>query len=203
MTEKENNTEKLILDAAKNVFLRKGLDGARMQEIADEAGINKALLHYYFRSKDKLFETIFQEAFKQFLPRVSDLIVSDKPIFEKIWGFVETYIDMLMANPHVPIFILSELNHNPDRLINIFQGFGIQPQFFAAQIQKEIDAGVIRPVNPRHLIVNMLAMCVFPFVGRPIIKGILFQNDDVQYQVFLQERKTEITLFIINALKVE
>jgi TetR/AcrR family transcriptional regulator len=203
MTEKEHNTEKLILEAAKNVFLRKGLDGARMQEIADEAGINKALLHYYFRSKDKLFETIFQEAFKQFLPRVSDLMISDKPFYEKIWGFVESYIDMLMANPHVPIFILSELNQNPDRLINIFQGFGIQPQFFAAQIQKEIDAGVIRPVNFRHLIVNMIGMCVFPFVGKPIVKGVLFQNDEEQYQNFLQERKTEVTLFIINALKPE
>ena len=86
MSEQELSTEKTILEAAKKVFLDKGFDGARMQEIADEAGINKALLHYYFRSKDKLFDAIFEEAFKQFLPNISDIMVSDISIEEKVFG---------------------------------------------------------------------------------------------------------------------
>jgi TetR/AcrR family transcriptional regulator len=201
MTEPETNTERQILNAAKTVFLRKGFDGARMQEIADEAGMNKALLHYYFRSKDKLFDAIFQEAFKQFLPRVSGIMVSDKPFFEKVWGFVESYIDMLLANPHLPIFILNELYRNPERLVNIFKESGIQPELFAQQIRKEVDAGNILPVDPRHFIVNMIGLCIFPFVGRPLLQGILFGNDADEYQKFLLQRKTDITLFIMNALK--
>jgi AcrR family transcriptional regulator len=201
MTDTDKNTEALILDAAKRVFLNKGFGGARMQEIADEAGINKALLHYYFRSKDKLFDAIFREAFMEFTPRIGELILSDKPFLEKIWGFVDVYIEMLLANPHVPIFVMSELHQNPQRLISIVQNSGIQPQVFFEQVRQEVDAGNIRPVNPHHLVVNLLALCIFPFAGRPVIEGFLFKNDQVVYDRFLQERKTEVTLFIMNALK--
>jgi hypothetical protein len=98
---------------------------------------------------------------------------------------------------------MNELYHNPERLINTIRGAGIQPELLLAQIQKEIDAGNIRALPPRHLIVNMLSLCVFPFAGKPIIKGVLFRNDEEQYRNFLMERKTEVTLFIMNALKVD
>jgi TetR/AcrR family transcriptional regulator len=201
MTEPEINTEQQILNAAKTIFLRKGFDGARMQEIADEAGMNKALLHYYFRSKDKLFDAIFRDAFQQFLPRVSEIMISEKPFFEKVWSFVESYIDMLMENPHLPIFILNELYRNPERLVNIIKGFGVQPEIFAEQIKKEVESGNINPVDPRHFIVNMIGLCVFPFAGKPLIQGILFGNNPEEYQKFLLQRKTEVTLFIMNSLK--
>jgi len=200
MTEPEKNTEQQILNAAKTVFLKKGFDGARMQEIADEAGMNKALLHYYFRSKDKLFDAIFQEAFQQFLPRVSEIMTSDKPFFEKIWAFVESYIDMLLENPHLPMFILNELYRHPERLVNIVRGFGIQPELFALQMKKEIEAGNIHPVDPRHFMVTMLGLCIFPFAARPMIQRVLFENNAEEYQKFLLQRKTEVTLFIMNAL---
>lgn len=203
MSDKEKNTERIILEAAKKVFLQKGHSGARMQEIADEAGINKALLHYYFRSKDKLFEAIFQDAFQNFIPQISGLINSELPVIEKIWAFVDSYIDLLLKNPHVPIFILSELHHNPDRLTQMFMNYGIQPSPFLSQLDAEINAGRIRPVNPRHLIVNMISMCVMPFAAGPILRGVLFGNDEDEYQKFLLERKTEVTLIIMNAIKVQ
>jgi AcrR family transcriptional regulator len=201
MTEQESNTQKLILEAAKKVFLSKGLDGARMQEIADEAGINKALLHYYFRSKDKLFDAIFEDVFQQFLPKVSLLIFSDKPFIEKIWAFVDTYLDVLLKNPLVPIFILHELSRNPERIVNLFMNQGVPHEFFQEMLRKEIESGQIKQVNPIHLIVNIISMCVFPIAAKPILKGVLFSNDDEAYDRFLQERKTEVTLFIINAIK--
>ncbi len=96
--------EQRILSAAKKVFINKGMTGARMQDIADAAGINKALLHYYFRSKEKLFETIFKEAVQGFLPRVNQIFESNKTIFEKIEMFCKEYIDQIRKTPYLPIF---------------------------------------------------------------------------------------------------
>src|SRR6478735_10691909 len=96
---KDLSTEEKILNAAKKVFLTKGMDGARMQDIADKAGINKALLHYYFRSKDKLFERIFIEEAQKFMPRVTHIMLSEMTLFEKIEKFVGEYIDTLIQNP--------------------------------------------------------------------------------------------------------
>src|SRR5436190_24232698 len=105
----ETNTEELIKNTAREVFMQKGLDGARMQDIADKAGINKALLHYYFRSKDKLFEMIFMEEARKFMPRVATIMLSELTLFEKIEKFVGQYIDTLSQNPLLPIFILNEI----------------------------------------------------------------------------------------------
>jgi TetR/AcrR family transcriptional regulator len=205
MSEQEKQTEALILAAAKKVFVNKGLDGARTQEIADEAGINKALVHYYFRTKEKLFDAVFQEAFNQFLPRISFMMVSDFPILKKIEIFIDTYMDLLIENPHLPAFIIHEVNRNPDfSLIEILRTKGgIQPEIFFAQVQKEVDAGNIMPINPPHLMINILGLCIFPFAGKPIIKGFIFHGDNEKYEKFIMERKQEVTQFVINALKVK
>src|SRR5271156_3051845 len=102
--------EQRILAAAKKVFLLKGMDGARMQDIADEAGINKALLHYYFRSKEKLFEVIFREAMDQLFPRIIGILNADKPLFDKIESFCGEYVGMLLNNPYLPMFVMNEVN---------------------------------------------------------------------------------------------
>lgn len=201
MEEQDRSTEKMILDAAKKVFLVKGFDGARMQEIADEAKINKALVHYYFRSKDKLFDAIFQEAFQQFFPRVAEILMTEKPLFEKIEFFIDSYITMLLNNPHLPSFVMHEINRNPDRFINIIKSSGVNPEYLGMAIQKEVEAGVIIPVSPVHLIINMIGMCLFPFMAKPIIQGFIFNGSLEDYQKFLSERKKEITSFVINSIK--
>jgi len=201
MTELDNTTEKKILDAAKVVFLEKGFDGARMQEIADEAKINKALLHYYFRCKDNLFDAIFQEAFQQFLPKVAEVMMTEKPLFEKIEFFINTYLTMLSNNPHLPGFIMHEINRNPGRIVNIIKSSGVRPEFLGIAIQKEVDAGIIEPIDPVHLIINMLGLCLFPVIGKPIITGFFFNGSTRAYQKFLSERKKEVTSFVINSIK--
>lgn len=130
---KKNNdikqgTETRILEAAKKVFIRKGLDGSRMQEIANEAGINKALLHYYFRSKQKLFEAVFSYAFIKFLPKVTEVLNADMPFLKKIEIFIDNYIDLLIENPFLPIFILNELYRQPEKLIYLIRSSGIHPE---------------------------------------------------------------------------
>ena len=203
MSEQELSTEKTILEAAKKVFLDKGFDGARMQEIADEAGINKALLHYYFRSKDKLFDAIFEEAFKQFLPNISEIMVSDRPIEEKVRAFVSNYIDMLLKNPYIPVFVVRELQRKPDTIVEILKKSKINPIQVAVILKQQTEDGQIIDISLPHLIVNMIGLCVFPFIGRPIIEGFLFNNNTEAYNAFLLERKTLVADFILNAIKLK
>jgi len=201
MTVQDKTTEKKILDAAKIIFLKKGFDGERMQEIADEAKINKALVHYYFRSKDKLFDAIFREAFQQFLPQIAEIIMTQKPLFEILEIFVDSYITMLSNNPHLPSFVMHEINRNPERIVNIIKSSGIKPEYLEKAIQKEIKAGIINPIKPIHLIINIIAMCLFPFMARPIIQGFMFNGSSEAYKKFLSERKKEVTSFIINSIR--
>lgn len=196
-----HNTEQLILDAAKKVFMEKGFDGARMQQIADEAGINKALLHYYYRSKEKLFDAIFMEAFMQFLPRIGNVMMSDMPFFDKIREFVSHYITVLQANPHLPSFVLHELKRSPDKIVNILRQSGINPAQNEFFLKKEIEKGNIIDIALPHLIVNMIGMCLFPFIGRPIIEGFIFEGNSKAYERFLESRKTEVAEFIINSIR--
>ena len=202
MSEREpHNTEQKIIEAAKKVFIDKGFDGARMQEIANEAKINKALVHYYFRSKDKLFDAIFKEAFQQFFPKVVEIRMTEKPLFEKIEFFIDTYITMLSNNPHLPSFVMHEINRNPGRIVDIIKSSGVRPEYLKLAIQKEVDTGAIIPINPAHLIINMIGLCLFPYMAKPIIQGFLFNGNSEAYQQFLSERKKEVTSFVINSIR--
>jgi len=201
MAKEDLNTEQKILLAAKKIFVEKGLEGARMQEIADEAGINKALLHYYFRSKDKLFDGVFKEAFASLLPSILSLLKQDIPLFEKIRLFTSQYIEIFKENHYIPGFVLHELNRNPKRIIDLISTVGIKPEIFMKQVEEEVEKGTIQPIDPRDLIVNMLAMCIFPFVAAPILKNIIFNKDEEAFALFIDERKKTVPQFIINSLK--
>lgn len=198
----DKNTEKLILQAAKDIFHRKGLAGARMQEIADEAGINKAMLHYYFRSKDKLFEAIFNEECSGFFAKLAELINVDLPLLEKIEYFVENYIDLLMKNSYIPAFIISEMHHNPEMIKNLFVDRVISvKQKFLGDITTAVSLGLIRPIDPRQLIVNIMALCIFPVAARPMLT-FMMEIDDREYLEFVETRKKEVAKFIINSIKI-
>lgn len=200
MSDKEHNTEALILSAARKVFLQKGFDGARMQEIADEAGINKALLHYYFRSKEKLFETVFKEAFGKMIPKIADAFNNHSSLKEMLETFVENYISILIENPFIPPFIISEINRNPKAIFSMMQNIGIQPNMIITGIQKILDREKITQFSAPHLLTNLIALCVFPFVSRPLLQEFLFQNQEDEFIKFLEERKKTIPLFILNSL---
>lgn len=208
MTEQERTTEEVIFDAAQKVFIEKGFNGARMEEIAREASINKALLHYYYRTKEKLFKAIFEKVFKSFMPQVITFWDSDMPFFTKIERFVDTYISFIMKNPFIPNFILNELNRNPDSIAEMLGSVtGIVENDiygkFSIILKKEVEAGTIRPIAPEQLIVNILGLCIFPFVARPIIQGVIFKGDKKTYQQFLETRKKEVSEFVINSIRIE
>lgn len=200
---KKDNTEVKILEAAKTVFIKKGMDGARMQEIADEAGINKALLHYYFRSKQKLFEAIFTNLFKQIFPNIIKLMTSEEPIEKKLKEFIESYIDILAQNPRLPAFILREINRDVDFIGQIFRSQGINLKIIFAMFESEMEKGNIVRMNSRDIMLNILSMCLFPFAAKPLMQLMLFENDSEAYTQFMEERKASVTKFVLNAILVK
>jgi TetR/AcrR family transcriptional regulator len=197
---KKDNTEEKILHAAQTVFTQKGMDGSRMQEIADEAGINKALLHYYFRSKQKLFEAIFSKVFSQIFPDIKSLVYSEKPIDEKLGVFIEKYIDLLLKNPFLPTFILKEVNRDPEFLASVIKKQGINPSDILQLLEKEMENGNIRKMDPRDLMINILSLSIFPFASRPLMQIMFFSNDKKAYKEFLVERKESVKSFVLNSI---
>jgi TetR/AcrR family transcriptional regulator len=199
----KDNTEDKILEAAQTVFIQKGMDGARMQEIANEAGINKALLHYYFRTKQKLFEAIFTTVFNQIFPNIKSLIFSEKPFEERLGTFVEKYIDLLLKNPFLPAFILKEINRDPDFLASIIKKQGINPEEILQMIEREMEAETIIRMDPRDLMVNILGLSIFPFAARPLMQMMFFNNSKKEYKDFLVKRKETVKIFILNSILVK
>lgn len=200
--QKDQNTEERIVQAAEKVFIEKGMAGARMQQIADEAGINKALLHYYYRSKEKLFEIVFKTAAKIFIPNIITVFKGDDDFFTKIRLFVNNYLDVMERYPHIPGFVLHELSNRPENLVNTVTSLGIDISFIIREIEEEMDKGNIRPMDPRQLIINVISLCVFPVVAKPMVTGILLQGDQKAYDQILKDRRTHIPDFIINSIKV-
>jgi AcrR family transcriptional regulator len=193
--------ETQILNAAKKVFQKKGMDGARMQEIADEAGINKALLHYYYRSKQQLFEAVFKFAFNLLAPQLNQILNDDSSIENKIRNFTSDYIDFIIKQPYLPSFIIHEINRNPQFIIQL-QNNPAFPNLekFKQQVAHEIEMGILQPVSGEQLFVNILSLSIFPFVASPLIKVILKLNNE-QFQILMNERKMEVADFIIGSIK--
>lgn len=201
MIASSENTEAQILNAAREVFIAKGLDGARMQEIADHAGINKALLHYYFRTKEKLFEAVFSEVASNLFPAMKQVINAELGIKEKITFFVKVYLKVISENPFIPGFVMNTLNIDPGRFLQYISKAEINPMLLQVQLNEEAARGLIRPVKAENLFVNIIAMCIFPFLARPIIQN-LFQMDNENYSAYLEARESEIVDFVLKSIAV-
>lgn len=198
----EKDTEKKILDAATEVFQSKGMDGARMQEIADKANINKAMLHYYYRSKQKLFEAVFKTAVSILAPKLRKIVEKDEPLFDKIRNFTHNYISFISKHSYLPNFIIQELNRNPALIQTTFsKEFGDAPEKLKFQLKSLAQIGVIRPIEPEQLLIDIISLSIFPFIGKPIIQ-IALDKDDAGYQKLMEERKTHVADFVINSIKI-
>jgi TetR/AcrR family transcriptional regulator len=200
----DRNTEELIIEAAKKIFVKRGLAGARMQDIADEAGINKAMLHYYYRSKEKLFEIVFNEAIARVIGRLGTVVAQPMPLMEKIPAIIDSYIDGLIEAPYLPLFVLNEISQNPELFL---QRLTSQQNFpnvieFMKEIIEAGKQGTIKDISPVHLFLNIVSLCIFPFLARPMAQAIL-QMDSVQYNMVLADRKRVVTDVIFSWLKKE
>lgn len=199
---KNKNTESQILEAAKNVFQRKGMDGSRMQEIANEAGINKAMLHYYYRSKQILFEAVFKNAFSLLAPQLNKILNDDSSVIEKVRNFTSNYITFISKHPYLPSFIVQEVNRNPEFIFKMKENNSSFPNLdkFKKQVDSDVKKGSIKPINAEQLFINIISLSIFPFVASPLIKA-LTDIDDIRYKEIIEDRKTEVADFIINSIK--
>ena len=198
---KDENTEVQILDAAKNVFQSKGMDGARMQEIADKAGINKAMLHYYYRNKQLLFEAVFNNAFSLLAPQLNTILNDDSSIEKKIRNFTSNYISFMDKHPYLPAFVIQELNRNPEFIIKMKNNLGFPNiEKFKIQVNQEVKDGILKPISAEQLFMNVMALNVFPFVAKPLLMAFT-NTDDEAYNGLIEKRKTEVADFIINSIK--
>ena len=206
---KDGDTERRILDAARIVFVRRGTSGARMQEIAEEAGVNQALLHYYFRSKERLSEAVFAETAGRMFPAVVGILGGDFTIDEKIDRIVETYLDTMSRSPFLPGYILSELHHHPERipkLLGSVSGKSFSSTLLPViekldkQLASEARKGHIRRISAQQFVVNLLSLCVFPFAARPMFRAA-FDMDDDAFAKLIATRRRELPQFIKSALR--
>ena len=204
------DTEAKILAAARTVFTRHGTAGARMQDIAREAGVNQALLHYYFRTKQALADRVFSDvatALFAALPRDLNPAAS---LSDLIHAFVRLYIDTVRLTPFVPGYVASETNQHPERVAAIIaRATGTDPSTETPQLQSKLQmlidarvaAGEMRPIRAEQLLVNLIALAAFPFIAQRVLTGV-YGMDQAQYDRFLDERREELPKFILNALRV-
>ena len=175
------------------MFLERGYAAARTRDIADEAGVNKGLLAYYSYNKEELFRKVFAETFSDFSRSIGKVFDSDMPLMEKIDAFVDNYMDFLLSNPHIPAFVIHELNHNRENFLNdlVKKQESPNPLKLIGQIQMQVEAGNIRRVNPFQFVLSMVSICVFPFLGRPLFQRIAGITDET-YMEMMRFRKEEI-----------
>lgn len=196
-------SEELILTSAMKVFTRRGFAAARMEEIAKEAGINRALLHYYFRDKETMFNLIFETQFKEFFSGIGTILNTPKPLFEKIREIVRHEINVLTLHPDLPRFIITEVASQPERLIQYGQKMGINPrqilEIFNQQVEHEVHQGKIIQIEGRQLLMNIMSLCVYPFAAKPIVKTMM-QMDEKTFATMMEKRKEDVYQFIIKAI---
>ncbi|MBK9734163.1 MAG: TetR/AcrR family transcriptional regulator [Saprospiraceae bacterium] len=195
--------ERIKLAAAK-IFTHRGLEGARMQDIADEAKINKAMLHYYFKNKQHLFELIFQEKLYKVFGALNSLFSDEFSFEDRLRHFVAKEIDIISEFPALPLFILLEARKNPGILQENFKNFPLKEIRikFSEVIKNESDKGNIIPIKMEELLMNIMSLCVYPIVAEPMFRFV-FDMDEVAYKKLIKLRKITVSDMIINSLKIK
>jgi AcrR family transcriptional regulator len=198
----DQQTRARILDAAHAVFLRKGTAGARTQEIADEAGVNKALVHYYFGTKAALADAVFEQALGTLVPLMFGILADEnRSIEQKVRDIVREQIDFHSARPYLAGYVVSEMHAEPARVAALMAKRGSPPRdVLRRQIREAVKAGTMRPISAEQFIVNMMGLLVFPFALRPGLSALLgIQPSD--WAAFMDQRKRLLPDFILAGLR--
>lgn len=198
MTAKES-----ILKAAKQEFICKGYEAARMRSIAERAEVNKGLLHYYFKSKEVLVTEIFNETFVALFKDLKRVFTSSSDIFQKIEEGVAVYIDFTSKNQDIPLFIVSEMSRDPKQHIERMKRSGLTPPFkeLARSIAQGQEQGIIRKdISPKQFVLNMISLVLFPVVAKSMVKYTHDLNEQ-EFKQMLENRKKEVAQFLIHAIK--
>ena len=204
MPSPRNETESRILEAAQTVFVREGTREAKLKEIAEEADVNQALLHYYFRDKKTLADTVFEEVASEFFPQLEAILNAEQSVEEKVRTFVPKYIDLVQENPYLPSYIVGELNQNPAELKSRIRSLDLAPfeklGSLERQLKRRAEEGTLRPISAEQFVVNLVSLCVFPFIARSLLEAAMgVERED--FDRLLEERKQAVPQFFLNALR--
>jgi TetR/AcrR family transcriptional regulator len=204
MIENEKLTEEKIFEAATEVFVEKGMDGARMQDIANQAGINKALLHYYYRTKEKLFTAVFEMVARKIFKKFAPVFDENLSLEDKIRFFFKEHISFLQENPKLPGFILNEVNRHPERIKKLLASIDFDNLWLTLyqQHREEFKRYNITQASLPQLMISMVGISVFPFAAKGILEGILEKNN-VDFNDFIEERKEFAAELVIKAIKID
>lgn len=198
------STKETILEAARKVFMQKGFAASRMCDIAKTAHINQALLHYYFRTKDKLFAMIFDQESQKFQPNIISILTSDLPFFDKLRLMIAKDIEKMRSAPYLPMFILNEMHSNPDRMqcAGSSESHAKVFKVFCELVEREQAAGQILPVCARQLFLSIMGLTMFPFLAQPMYK-IALESDHKSFDQVIQERIEHVSNMVIRSLQVQ
>lgn len=194
----EAQTENLIKEKARILFFQKGLLNATTQEIADEAGVNRALIHYYFRSRDQMLALLLDETLREKKQRMRTILTSDVPFRQKIALYIDVVVDYGLMYPHLENFIISETARNPEKIQEFCSKDRVKSvDLIRDQLEDEIRKKKIAPISAEHFMVNLSAMCHYPLLAKSILQTIHGMTD-AAYRKFLTERKKAIYATIFN-----
>lgn len=203
--EKDLTTEQKIKEAARKLFMQKGFGLTRSRDIAEAAGINLALLNYYFRSKERLFEIIMEESFAMLAGSIVDIVYKeDLSLGEMIDAAITRYSEFLYENPTLPLFVFAQMQANPEKIVTKI-GFNndiITNSNLFKLLKKQLADIGFNEIEPVHILINMISMTVFPFVAKPVIQLTFTMNND-SFDKFIKERKTIISKEIKTFLKIQ
>lgn len=188
MTGKDINTEEKILNAAKEIFMHYGLYGARMQDIADKAGINKALLHYYFRSKEKLFDAVFDGALEKYFEQMTVFSKIELPLEERLYTYVDNMFAFLEEYPQMTMFIIKEISTNPVLFKEKVEGLKAEKgSLLIPTLKAAFETGELEPFDPLIFMMNLHSLVAYPFVATPIFRAIS-EKSGVAYDLEVKNR---------------
>jgi AcrR family transcriptional regulator len=197
----DNDVESRILEAATTVFIQKGLSGASMQDIANEAGISRTSLHYYYRSKDKLFEKVFEHVVGALISQQRYVINADMPLVEKMNLFVDHTLNFLLDNPGSVSFLVHELNATPERMIELIISRNLDIEKLKIQIAAEIKNNRRSEFDAAQFWASLIGMCIMPFVAKPMIVRFFLDESEEQFREFIHNRKQHILDFLMKYIK--
>lgn len=204
MTERDKQTEEKIFESATEVFIEKGMDGARMQDIANHAGINKSLLHYYYRTKEHLFNAVFEMIAGQMFRKFSPILDENLSLEEKIRFFFREHISFMQQNPRLPSFVLNEFHRNPERIKKLIRNIDIGKLWatIESQHREEFKKYNITHETIPQVMTTIASMSVFPFAAKPIIEGLM-EKMGYSFDNYIEFRKEYAADFVIKAIKKE
>jgi len=202
--EAESTTEQKILEAAERLFKEKGFALTSTVEIAREAGCNQALVHYYFRSKEKLFTNVFEKIAQLFLSTFFQIDKQDLPFEERLKMKVETHYDVLAANPRLPFFFFNEISTNPERLNTIREKINSLPRQLLKKLQDDLDTeyakGAIRKVDAIDMLLTVISLNIMLFMAKPLVQ-LITSISDADYQELVVRRKQENVNIILRSIR--